>query len=84
MSITLPFTEQLRQARDATHSKNHPYIDKWAQGELTRKQMGYYTVMHYHFVTEYLKWLAYIWAHCPVDEVRIQAIPARRDTLWRQ
>lgn len=70
MPTTQPFVEQLRQARDATHSKDHPYFRKWAQGELTRKQMGYYTVMHYHFVTEYLNWLAYIWAHCAVDEVR--------------
>lgn len=74
MSVTSTFAEQLRQVRDATHSKDHPYIHKWAQGKLTRKQMGYYTVMHYHFVTEYLKWLAYIWAHCPVDEVRVHIL----------
>ena len=61
------FVEQLRQARDATHSKNHPYFRKWAQGELTKKQMGFYLVMHYHFVTEYLNWLAHMWAHCPVE-----------------
>jgi len=70
MPTTETFAEQLCQARDATHSKDHPYFRKWAQGELTSKQMGYYTVMHYHFVTEYLNWLAYIWALCPVDEVK--------------
>jgi pyrroloquinoline-quinone synthase len=74
MLATQDFVEQLRQARDATHSKNHPYFRKWAHGELTRKQLGYYTVMHYHFVTQYLNWLAYIWAHCPVDEVRVQIL----------
>ena len=74
MPTTQTFIEQLCQARDTTHSKNHPYIRKWAAGELTRKQMGYYTVMHYHFVTQYLNWLAYIWAHCPVDEVRVQIL----------
>lgn len=74
MPATQTFAEQLCQARDATHSKNHPYIRKWAQGELTRTQMGYYTVMHYHFVTEYLKWLAYLWAHCPIHEVRQQIL----------
>jgi len=70
MPATQTFVEQLRQARDVTHSKNHPYFRKWAQGELTKKQMGFYLVMHYHFVTEYLNWLAHIWAHCPVDEVK--------------
>jgi pyrroloquinoline-quinone synthase len=70
MPATHTFVEQLRQARDATHSKNHPYFRKWAQGELTKKQMGFYLVMHYHFVTEYLNWLAHMWAHCPVGEVK--------------
>src|SRR5262249_32094870 len=70
MPATQTFVEQLRQARDATHSKHHPYFQKWAQGELTKKQIGYYLVMHYHFVTQYLNWLAHIWAHCPVDEVK--------------
>ena len=70
MPATQTFVEQLRQARDATHSKNHPYFRKWAQGELTKKQMGFYLVMHYHFVTEYLNWLAHLWAHCPVEEVK--------------
>ena len=69
MPATHTFVEQLRQARDATHSKNHPYFRKWAQGDLTKKQMGFYLVMHYHFVTEYLNWLAHMWAHCPVEEV---------------
>jgi pyrroloquinoline-quinone synthase len=70
MAFTRTFVEQLRQARDVTHSKQHPYFRKWAEGELTKKQMGFYLVMHYHFVTEYLNWLAYIWAHCPVAEVK--------------
>ena len=70
MPATHTFIEQLRQARDATHSKSHPYFRKWAQGELTKKQMGFYLVMHYHFVTEYLNWLAHMWAHCPVEEVK--------------
>jgi pyrroloquinoline-quinone synthase len=74
MATTQIFGDRLRQARDAMHSRNHPFITKWANGELTRRHMGYYTVMHYHFVTEYLKWLAAIWAHCPVDAVRQQIL----------
>jgi pyrroloquinoline-quinone synthase len=74
MPATQTFLEQLRQARDATHSKNHPYFRKWARGELTKKQMAYYMVMHYHFVTQYLNWLARLWAHCPVDEVKQQIL----------
>jgi len=73
------FVEQMHQARDASHSKDHKYIEKWANGELTRKQMGFYTVMHYQFVTEYLNWLAYIWSHCPEDEVRFQILDNLRE-----
>ena len=74
MASTKIFVERLREARDASHSKDHPFFRKWARGELTKRQMGYYLVMHYHFVTQYLNWLAHIWAHCPVDEVRQQIL----------
>lgn len=70
MQLKPDFTTQLQEARDSNHSRNHPYFQKWARGELTKRQMGFYLVMHYHFVTEYLNWLAHIWAHCPVDEVK--------------
>ena len=62
MLATQDFVEQLRQARDATHSKNHPILPEMGSWGVDRKQLGYYTVMHYHFVTQYLNWLAYICA----------------------
>jgi len=54
MPTTQTFVEQLRQARDATPSKNHPYFRKWAQGELTKKQMGFYLVMRLVMITSSL------------------------------
>ena len=84
MPATHTFVEQLRQARDATHSKNHPYFRKWAQGELTNKQMGFYLVMHYHFVTDYLNWLAHMWAHCPVEEVKRHILEKKSSKVTRR
>ncbi|HKA19661.1 MAG TPA: iron-containing redox enzyme family protein [Blastocatellia bacterium] len=64
------FLSDLKNARDERHSKDHPFIDKWAKGELTKKQTAVYVVQHYHFVTDYLNWLAFIWANCPIKEVK--------------
>jgi pyrroloquinoline quinone (PQQ) biosynthesis protein C len=63
------FHEQLIAARNAQHSKNHPFIDLWAQGKLTKPQMAVYVVQHYHFVSDYLNWMLYVAAltpHCDV------------------
>lgn len=64
------FLNDLKAARDQKHSKDHPFIDKWEKGELTKRQTAAYVVQHYHFVTDYLNWLAFIWANCPVKEVK--------------
>lgn len=64
------FLNQLKAARDEWHSKDHPFIDLWAEGKLTKKQTAVYVVMHYHFVTQYLNWLAFIWALCPEKDVK--------------
>lgn len=64
------FLRELKAARDERHSKNHPYIDLWEKGALTKKQTAVYVVQHYHFVTDYLNWLAYLWATCPEKDVK--------------
>lgn len=64
------FLKELKAARDEWHSMNHPFIDLWEQGKLTKKQTAVYVVQHYHFVTDYLNWLAYLWATCPEKDVK--------------
>jgi pyrroloquinoline-quinone synthase len=64
------FREQLTAARDAQHSKNHPFIDLWAQGKLTKPQMAVYVVQHYHFVSDYLNWMLYVAALTPQRDVK--------------
>jgi pyrroloquinoline-quinone synthase len=70
MAQAVSFLNDLKAARDQHHSKNHPFIDKWEKGELTKRQSAVYVVQHYHFVTDYLNWLAFIWAHCPEKDVK--------------
>jgi pyrroloquinoline-quinone synthase len=64
------FHEQLIAARNAQHSKNHPFIDLWAQGKLTKPQMAVYVVQHYHFVSDYLNWMLYVAALTPHRDVK--------------
>jgi pyrroloquinoline quinone (PQQ) biosynthesis protein C len=40
------FTEALIRIRDARHAQNHPYIEDWTQGKLTRLQMAHYVLQH--------------------------------------
>jgi len=57
--VTVSFRDQLIAVRDRRHSKNHPFFEKWARGELTKEQTAAYCIQHHHFVTEYLNWMAY-------------------------
>lgn len=58
-SMSGDFHKQLVAARDRRHSKNHPFFDLWAEGKLTQGQMAFYCTQHYHYVGEFLNWLAY-------------------------
>lgn len=53
------FHDRLVATRDKKHSKNHPFFELWAQGKLTKEQMAFYCTQHFHFVGQFLNWLAY-------------------------
>jgi pyrroloquinoline-quinone synthase len=53
------FHDRLVGARDQRHSKNHPFFELWAQGKLTKEQTAFYCAQHFHYVVEYLNWMAY-------------------------
>jgi pyrroloquinoline-quinone synthase len=64
------FREQLVALRDRKHSKDHPFFDKWARGELSKEQTALYCIQHYHFVGEYLNWMAYEASQAPQRDVK--------------
>ena len=64
------FREQLTAMRDRKHSKDHPFFDKWARGELSKEQTALYCMQHYHFVSEYLNWMAYEASQIPHRDVK--------------
>jgi pyrroloquinoline-quinone synthase len=64
------FREQLIALRDRKHSKDHPFFDKWARGELSKEQTALYCIQHYHFVGEYLNGMAYEASQAPYRDVK--------------
>ncbi len=64
------FRDRLVAVRDKKHSKDHPFFDKWARGELTKEQTALYCIQHYHFVAEYLNWMAYEASQAPHHDVK--------------
>ena len=44
------FFAALVQARTARHSSGHPFSNAWANGELSRAQLGYWAVQHYYYI----------------------------------
>jgi pyrroloquinoline-quinone synthase len=68
--VTSSFHDQLVAARDKRHSKNHPFFELWAQGKLTREQTACYCAQHFHYVVEYLNWMAYEASQIPQRDVK--------------
>ena len=68
------FHDQLVATRDKKHSKNHPFFELWAQGKLTKAQTAVYCAQHYHYVSEYLNWMAYEASQIPLRDVKSYAL----------
>ena len=64
------FHDQLVATRDKRHSKDHPFFELWARGELTKKQTAIYCIQHYHYVGDYLNWMAYEASQIPHRDVK--------------
>ena len=64
------FHDQLVGTRDKKHSSNHPFFELWARGKLTREQTAFYCTQHFHYVGEFLNWLAYEASQIPRRDVK--------------
>ena len=64
------FHDRLIAARDKNHSKDHPFFDLWVAGKLTKQQTAFYCTQHFHYVGEYLNWLAYEASQIPQRDVK--------------
>ncbi|MBU6190591.1 MAG: iron-containing redox enzyme family protein, partial [Betaproteobacteria bacterium] len=44
------FSKALVAARTQRHSGAHPFSLAWAEGRLTRAQLGFWAVQHYYYI----------------------------------
>lgn len=72
------FRNQLIEARDKKHSKDHPFFDLWVKGRLTKEQTALYCIQHHHYVSEYLNWMAYEASQVPHQDVKAYLL----ENLW--
>jgi len=68
--LSLRFHNELIAARDKKHCKDHPFFELWAQGKLSKEQTAFYCTQHFHYVGEYLNWLAYEASQIPARDVK--------------
>jgi pyrroloquinoline-quinone synthase len=68
--VATTFHDHLVATRDKRHSKNHPFFELWAQGKLTKEQTAFYCAQHFHYVVEYLNWMAYEASQIPHRDVK--------------
>ena len=61
------FVKELIALRDRYHTKNHHFFDDWANGDLTKNQMGCYMVQHFQLVREILRPFGVAYAKAPRD-----------------
>jgi len=64
------FHDRLVAMRDKKHSKDHPFFELWVRGQLSKEQTAFYCTQHYHYVGEYLNWLAYEASQIPPRDVK--------------
>jgi pyrroloquinoline quinone (PQQ) biosynthesis protein C len=69
--VKTSFHDRLVATRDKKHSCNHPFFELWAQGKLTREQTAFYCAQHFHYVGEFLNWLAYEGSQIPKRDVKL-------------
>lgn len=61
------FVRELIALRDQYHTKQHPFFDRWAAGDLTKPQMGRYMAQHFQLVREILRPFGVAYGKAPRD-----------------
>src|SRR5438034_2102372 len=66
----ISFYDQLVSTRDKKHSKIQPFFELWMRGKLIKEQTALYCLQHYHYVCDYLNWMAYEASQIPQRDVK--------------
>ena len=64
------FFSALEAARQPRHGGGHPFSRLWAQGKLSREQLGRWAVQHYYYIAEIPQQFAALYARLPDLDAR--------------
>ena len=73
MSRLMPrdeFYKALEDARTPKHGGGHPFSRAWADGQLDRKQIGYWAMQHYYYISPIPQQFAALYARLPDLDAR--------------
>lgn len=65
------FFSALNKARAARHSGLHPFSKAWADGQLSRAQMGFWAMQHYYYIAEIPQQFGHFFCRLPDLDARL-------------
>lgn len=74
------FAEELEQTVRSRHSRVHPFTERWVKGELTRDQLGQWSIQQWHFIGNFSQYMAGVYARCPQRDVRDYLL----ENMWEE
>ncbi len=66
----MSFRQDMLDVVEQRHCKRHPLTEAWAQGELSKEQLGRWAVEHYHYTKDLHTFFGRILANCDQQKGR--------------
>jgi len=67
----LEFRTKLDEAREASSSVSHSFSEEWAAGRLSRRQMGYWAMQHWYYISRIPQQFGQMYVRCPDSDTRL-------------
>ncbi|HEY7066884.1 MAG TPA: iron-containing redox enzyme family protein [Chloroflexota bacterium] len=68
--VATAFRDEMVAMVRRRHCVTHPLTDAWAEGKLSREQLGLWAVEHYHYTSDLWRFIGRILGNCPVPAAR--------------
>lgn len=65
------FRERLNAARQQSSSETHHFSRDWAEGRLSKKQMGFWAMQHWYYIDRIPQQFGIMYARCPDVDTRL-------------
>jgi pyrroloquinoline-quinone synthase len=65
------FQQRLEAARKPSHGGVHPFSQAWAEGRLSREQLGRWAIQHHYYIDQIPQQFAHLFARLPDLDARL-------------